>query len=119
MSALGGGECAPGENQNRLPRLTSRIGLPCFSNTDSTLSCSNWPNSSSLSYAASSSKSSVIIPAAIASGLPDNVPAWYTGPRGDKLSIISVLAPYAPTGRPPPITLPKAVISGVTPEMSP
>ena len=66
--------------------------------------------------AASSSSSSAASPAAMASGFPDSVPAWYTGPSGATHDITSRRPPYAPTGRPPPITLPKHVRSGRTPK---
>ena len=56
------------------------------------------------------------MPAAIASGLPDSVPAWYTGPSGATCSIRSRRPPYAATGSPPPITLPSVVRSGVDAE---
>src|SRR6185503_16995308 len=52
---------------------------------------------------------SVASPPAIASGLPDNVPAWYTGPFGAICSIKSARPPYAATGKPPPITFPSVV----------
>ena len=39
-------------------------------------------------------------------------------PNGATCSIISFLAPYAPTGKPPPITFPKQVISASTPNNS-
>ena len=54
----------------------------------------------------------------MASGFPDRVPAWYTGPSGASTSMTSARPPKAPTGRPPPITLPNAVRSGVTPSSS-
>ena len=53
-------------------------------------------------------------PAAMASGFPDRVPAWYTPPNGARCSMISQRPPKAPTGRPPPITLPKHHRSGWT-----
>ena len=53
-------------------------------------------------------------PAAVASGLPASVPAWNTGPSGDSVSITSRRPPTAPIGRPPPMTLPNVVRSGVT-----
>ncbi len=53
-------------------------------------------------------------PAAVAIGLPARVPAWNTVPRGVSVSITSRRPPIAPIGRPPPITLPNAVRSGVT-----
>jgi hypothetical protein len=34
----------------------------------------------------------------MATGLPDSVPAWNTGPAGKILSMISARPPYAPTG---------------------
>ena len=58
------------------------------------------------------------MPAAIASGLPESVPAWYTGPLGATCSIRSRRPPYAATGSPPPITLPSVVRSAVTPKRS-
>ena len=54
----------------------------------------------------------------MASGFPERVPAWYMGPSGETICIISVLAPYAPTGSPPPIIFPRQVMSGVTPNSS-
>ena len=51
----------------------------------------------------------------MARGFPDRVPAWYTSPAGAIRSMISALPPNAPTGRPPPITLPSVVKSGSTP----
>ncbi len=54
----------------------------------------------------------------MASGFPDNVPAWYTFPSGEMTSIISFFPPYAPTGNPPPIIFPRVVISGVIPYTS-
>ena len=38
--------------------------------------------------------------------------AWYTGPEGAIISMMSRLPPYAPTGSPPPITFPSVVRSG-------
>ena len=46
-------------------------------------------------------------PAAVASGFPDSVPAWYTGPSGASAAMTSARPPKAPMGRPPPMTLPK------------
>ena len=60
----------------------------------------------------------VSIPARMANGFPDNVPAWYIGPAGATISMISLRPPYAPTGKPPPITFPMVVTSGVTPKYS-
>ena len=57
---------------------------------------------------------SVSMPAVVAIGLPESVPAWYTGPTGATISMISFLPPYAPTGIPPPMILPSVVRSGVT-----
>ncbi len=57
------------------------------------------------------------MPAATATGLPDSVPAWYTGPSGAIASMMSRRPPNAPTGMPPPITLPSVVRSGTTPVM--
>lgn len=54
-------------------------------------------------------------PAAMATGLPERVPAWYTGPIGERQSMISARPPKAPTGRPPPMTFPMQVRSGVMP----
>src|SRR5688572_16535424 len=48
-------------------------------------------------------------------GLPESVPAWYTGPSGASFCRMSRRPPTAPTGRPPPITLPSVVRSGRTP----
>ena len=52
----------------------------------------------------------------MASGFPDKVPAWYTGPSGAMFDMIAADAPKAPTGRPPPMILPKHHTSGVTPD---
>ena len=54
-------------------------------------------------------------PAAIASGLPESVPAWKIGPAGETRSMTVDEAPYAAAGRPPPMILPSAVRSGVMP----
>ncbi len=51
----------------------------------------------------------------MAIGFPDSVPAWNTSPSGVSRSMISAGPPNAPTGRPPPITLPSVVTSGSTP----
>ena len=51
----------------------------------------------------------------LATGLPERVPAWYTGPSGERQSMISARPPKAPTGRPPPMTFPMQVRSGVMP----
>ena len=59
-------------------------------------------------------RSRVAIPAAIATGFPLSVPAWYTGPVGASRSIRSRRPPKAAHGKPPPITLPSVVRSGVT-----
>ena len=59
--------------------------------------------------------SSVARPAAIATGFPDSVPAWYTGPSGAMYSMISRRPPKAPTGMPPPTILPSVVRSGLMP----
>ena len=53
-------------------------------------------------------------PAAVAIGLPANVPAWKTLPSGVRFSMTSRRPPTAPIGKPPPITLPKQVRSGLT-----
>ena len=58
---------------------------------------------------------SVASPAAMASGFPESVPAWYTSPAGAMRSSSARGPPYAPTGSPPPTTLPSAVRSGRTP----
>ena len=50
----------------------------------------------------------------MATGLPDSVPAWYTGPKGESCSMMSRRPPKAPTGMPPPMILPKVVRSGRT-----
>mmetsp|Transcript_23596 Transcript_23596/g.58492 ORF Transcript_23596/g.58492 Transcript_23596/m.58492 type:complete len:245 (-) Transcript_23596:776-1510(-) len=71
------------------------------------------------SYVPSSARIlSVSMPATMASGLPESVPAWYMGPAGATTSMMSRRPPYAPTGSPPPITLPMVVRSGVTPQYS-
>ena len=55
---------------------------------------------------------SVASPAATATGFPESVPAWYTGPSGASCSMRSRLPATAATGRPPPMTLPKVTRSG-------
>ena len=56
----------------------------------------------------------VAMPALMASGLPERVPAWYMAPTGATCSMISREPAYAPTGSPPPMTLPRVVMSGRT-----
>mmetsp|Transcript_3612 Transcript_3612/g.8103 ORF Transcript_3612/g.8103 Transcript_3612/m.8103 type:complete len:244 (-) Transcript_3612:565-1296(-) len=58
----------------------------------------------------------VSMPARMARGLPLRVPAWYMLPAGATCSMISFLPAYAPTGRPPPMTLPKVERSGSMPK---
>ena len=58
-------------------------------------------------------------PQAVATGLPDSVPAWYTGPSGASCSMIARGPPKAASGMPPPITLPSTVRSGVMPHARP
>ena len=41
----------------------------------------------------SSSASRVARPAVVASGLPESVPAWYTGPAGATISMMARLPP--------------------------
>ena len=57
---------------------------------------------------------SVARPAATATGFPDSVPAWYTGPTGASCSIRSARPPKAAAGSPPPMTLPKVNRSAST-----
>src|SRR5215469_4466391 len=60
---------------------------------------------------------SVASPAAVASGFPDSVPAWYTGPAGASRCMISARPPKAAQGSPPPITLPNVTRSPRTPSI--
>ena len=57
-------------------------------------------------------------PQAVATGLPDKVPAWYTPPSGAKCSMTARLPPKAASGMPPPMTLPSTVMSGAKPGRS-
>ena len=66
-------------------------------------------------YTASSQRRRVARPAAVATGFPDSVPAWYTGPSGASSAMMSARPPNAPTGSPPPITLPNVIRSGAQP----
>ena len=60
--------------------------------------------------------SSVANPAAIASGLPDSVPAWYTLPSGAMRSMTSAGPPIAPTGMPPTNDLAERAQVGLNPD---
>ncbi len=51
----------------------------------------------------------------MATGLPESVPAWYTGPSGASFSISALGPPKAASGMPPPMTLPSTVMSGAKP----
>mmetsp|Transcript_15210 Transcript_15210/g.22001 ORF Transcript_15210/g.22001 Transcript_15210/m.22001 type:complete len:208 (-) Transcript_15210:562-1185(-) len=108
------------KNQPNMPPATPPlIAWPCFLAAAVTPSTSFCAFRSSSSYTPSfESFFSVSIPAVMASGLPERVPAWYIGPAGATISMISLRPPYAPTGRPPPMTLPMVVTSGVTPKYS-
>ncbi len=53
-------------------------------------------------------------PAATATGFPDSVPAWYTGPAGASSRMVSARPPNAAAGSPPLITLPKVNRSAST-----
>src|SRR5215470_16071674 len=66
-------------------------------------------------YTAGVHSRNVASPAAVASGFPDSVPAWYTGPDGASRSMISARPPNAAAGSPPPITLPNVIRSPATP----
>ena len=58
---------------------------------------------------------SVARPHAVATGLPDSVPAWYAGPSGASYAMIWRDAPNAASGMPPPMTLPNTLMSGAKP----
>ena len=73
---------------------------------------------SSAAYAPASSRASAASPAAVASGFPESVPAWYTGPSGASSSSSAAGPPIAASGSPPPTTLPKIERSGVMPKRS-
>ncbi|MNV27768.1 hypothetical protein D3C71_1189270 [compost metagenome] len=60
---------------------------------------------------------SVASPQAVATGLPDSVPAWYTAPNGARFSMMARGPPKAASGIPPPMTLPSTVMSGLKPGM--
>ena len=66
----------------------------------------------------SSSRLSVARPAAVASGLPESVPAWYTSPAGATAPSGRAARRRPPPGRPPPMIFPRMVRSGVTPSRS-
>ncbi len=57
-------------------------------------------------------------PAATATGFPDSVPDWYTGPSGATFAMMSRRPPYAPSGMPPPTTLANVLRSGFSPYSS-
>ena len=63
--------------------------------------------------------SSVAMAAATDTGLPANVLAWYTGPDGASLLIISFLPPIAAIGRPLPSAFANVARSGLMPKNSP
>ena len=90
--------------------LTDTLPAPHFL----TLSAIRFVLVSSLSYISLLSLKILKVskPAAVAIGLPDNVPAWYTGPSGLIIRIMSARPPYAPTGIPPPTIFPRVVRSG-------
>ena len=54
----------------------------------------------------------------MATGLPESVPAWYTGPVGASFSMTSALPATAPTGKPAPMIFPKVTMSAATPNLS-
>ena len=56
----------------------------------------------------------MVSPAATATGFPDSVPAWYTGPAGASLAMTSARPPNAAAGRPPDMTLPNVNRSAST-----
>ena len=98
------------------PSLSPAIGTPA------PRAASSSPSTSERVLAASESKKpgfwisrKVARPHAVATGLPDKVPAWYTGPSGASSSITARLAPKAASGMPPPITLPNTLMSGSKP----
>ena len=60
----------------------------------------------------------VASPHAVATGFPESVPAWYTGPNGASCSMIARGPPNAASGMPPPMTLPSTEMSGAKPGMA-
>ena len=76
------------------------------------------PRRSRWANAGSSKASMAARPAAMDSGLAENVPPWGTGgclPSASNTAMASRLPPTAPIGRPPPMTLPMANRSGASP----
>ena len=69
------------------------------------------------SISSSPSSSSAASPARRVTGFAEKVPPWATlsGAVGSKRAMIRRLPPTAPTGNPPPITLPSVTRSGRIP----
>ncbi|MNG14527.1 hypothetical protein D3C84_982870 [compost metagenome] len=98
---------------NMPPTWVMASGMPCLAAAAFSPSATRAVLALSCSYRPGScNRSSMARPAAMATGLPDRVPAWYTGPVGAMYCITFFLPPKAPTGMPAPMILPRVVRSG-------
>src|ERR1700678_304105 len=109
------GSVRPRNTENRLPASDSQNGTPAALKADAASLATAAAAASTRAYTSGVQPRRVARPAAVASGLPDSVPAWYTGPAGASRDMISARPPKAAHGRPPPITLPNVTRSPATP----
>src|SRR5438552_2857609 len=109
------GSVRPRNTENRLPASDSQNGTPAAVKADEASLATAAAAESTRAYTSSVHDRKVASPAATASGLPDSVPAWYTGPAGASRDMIEARPPKAAQGSPPPITLPNVTRSPVTP----
>src|SRR5689334_3249174 len=107
----------PRNTENRLPASDSQNGTPAALNAEEASFATEAAAESTRAYTSGVHDRNVASPAATASGFPDSVPAWYTGPAGASRDMISARPPNAAHGSPPPITLPNVTRSPATPSM--
>src|SRR5271170_3704043 len=83
------GSVRPRKTENRLPAWDSQNGTPAAVSAAEASPATAAAAASTRAYTSGVQARRVASPAATASGLPDSVPAWYTGPDGASRFIIS------------------------------
>src|SRR5271170_6273377 len=92
------GSVRPRNTENRLPAADSQNGTPAAVSAEAASSATAAAEASTRAYTSGVQARRVASPAATASGLPDSVPAWYTGPAGASRDMISARPPNAAAG---------------------
>jgi hypothetical protein len=87
------GPSTPMKKVNRFPARDRWCGTPASVSAEDTSLETDPANESTAAYTSGVQARSVARPAAVASGLPDRVPAWYTSPEGAMRCMYSALPP--------------------------